>query len=205
MEAENQKLPSQAPIDDFSKVVAESKAALIAETNAQVASSRGRGRPPGSKNVKGRENETDSEAKTSNESSETDKNAPPIDLKPLIKDVTKIPFSVSALKFKMPELELDDKETETPTYYLNRVLNFYLPEMEKKDPRAFAFTAWIISMIALGVKKFMLAKELKKRKIIDVENLNAQTPPQENPISPAPPSPPSEGTGAGAFFKGRLT
>lgn len=162
METNTVETSSQSQVESFSAVVAQSQAALAAETKEQI--SRGRGRPPGSKNVKGRENdnpETNPQKINQNEEVHAS-NLPPIDLKPVLKDFTKIPFSIAAIKFKNSDLEIDEKDAETPAFYLDRLLNLYMPDLEKKDPKGFTFAAWLASMAIVAIKKFMIGIEKKK-------------------------------------------
>lgn len=205
MEIEQIETKTEIEAESFQKIVEDSKADLAAEAEAQI--KRGRGRPPGSKNKKGVEPET--QTKTQAKKVEVDvlpDGRPPVDLKPLLKDGTKIPFKVAAIKYDEPELEVDDKDVETPTYYLDRLLNFHLPGLEKKDPKTFAMWLFAISMLILGIKKFVVATEKRKQ--------NQQSPNESrhegqevihasHSPAPAASNSPLPGRGASEFFRGR--
>lgn len=204
---------NQPSVESFDKIVNESTASLNAETSAQIR--RGRGRPKGSPNVKGR----DAVNSTVNTSTSADNGTPTLeagqaqaalpalDLQPILKDVTKLPFSVAAIKYKMPELEISDIEAETPTFYLNRVLNYYMPDIERKNPKAFAISAWVLSLVLVGIKKVVAIVELKKNNLITV---NQSAAPNEQPSDvsfgqPATvPFKATHGTDASALFGGRI-
>lgn len=147
--------------ESFNAIVQSSKVAL-AEEEAKAQAKRPRGRPPGSKNTKGRENEIPDE-NPQKMNDDIPSHLPPIDLKPLAKDFTKIPFSLAAMKFKTPEIDLDDKEVETPAFYLDRLINLHLPDLEKKDPKKFTLAIWLLSIAVVGIKKFILTIDKKKK------------------------------------------
>lgn len=200
METNTVETAPQSQAESFSAVVMQSQAALAEEATSQI--SRGRGRPPGSKNVKGRENENPESNPEINPQKINDNHAsnlPPIDLKPVLKDFTKIPFSVAAIKFKNPALEIDEKDAETPAFYLDRLLNLYLPDLEKKDPKGFTFAAWLASMAIVAIKKIMIGLEKKKtvqapQALQDGQN-NNPVPEYEAPLINLPP-----GRNASEFF-----
>lgn len=203
---------TQTTVESFDKIVSESTARLNTETFAQV--KRGRGRPKGSPNVKGRDpinTSTTAQNSAENptptlEAGQAQTALPALDLQPILKDVTKLPFSVAAIKFRMPELEISDNEAETPTFYLNRVLNYYMPEIERRNPKAFAVSAWVLSLVLVGIKKVVAIVELKKNNLKTVNQSAAQNeqpsdvsfdPPASVPFKATP------GTDASAIFGGK--
>lgn len=183
---DNQQTNPQPVAESFSAIVESSKSDLAAEAAAQF--KRSRGRPPGSKNTKGRENEIPEEnpQKINND---IPSNLPPIDLKPFAKDITKIPFSLAAFKFNTPEIDLDDNEVETPAFYLDRLINLHLPDLEKKDPKKFTLAIWLLSMAVVGIKKIIIAID-KKKKIKTPTAAPVQTTaenqPQKNEVTELP-------------------
>ena len=203
---ENQPSP-----ESFDKIINESTARLNVETSAQV--KRGRGRPKGSPNVKGRDpiNSTvnaapgDENATPTLEAGQAQTALPALDLQPILKDVTKLPFSVAAIKYKMPELEISDSEAETPTFYLNRVLNYYMPDIERRNPKAFAVSAWVLSLVLVGIKKIVAVVELKKNNLPTVNQSPTQS--ENSDVSFDPPAPvpfkATTGTDASVLFGGR--
>lgn len=197
--------PEAPAAESFNKIIQESKANLAAETTAQV--KRGRGRPKGSPNVKGREAEVPQGEPTPESVQLPPGNRPPIDLKPVLKDATKIPFSVASIRYREPALEITDEDAETPTYYLDRLLNMHLPELEKKDPKAFAFWAWIASMALVAIKKIVLALEKKKKQNHVARTQEQTTDAPQEPQAPASSSPPtatSDDRDAGNIFGGKF-
>lgn len=200
METENSETSS------FQQIIDESKAELAAESDKQI--SRGRGRPPGAKNKKGRENDPETSQNSSSkvEVEVLPEGRPPVDLKPVLKDATKIPFQVAAIKYNNPGLDVDDKDVETPTFYLDRLLNFHLPDLEKKDPKVFAFWIFIASMLVLGIKKLVVALEKKKVNSINdpkPQQEGSQGMPQHAPAPNVPSSSPLPGRPASDFFGAR--
>lgn len=202
---------TQPSVESFDKIVNESTASLNAETSAQIR--RGRGRPKGSPNVKGRDpvnstvnTSTNAENVTPTlEAGQAQAALPALDLQPILKDVTKLPFSVAAIKYKMPELEISDAEAETPTFYLNRVLNYYMPDIERKNPKAFAISAWVLSLVLVGIKKVVAIVELKKNNLITVNQSGAQSE-QKSDLDQFVPVPvrATTGTDASSLFGGRI-
>lgn len=209
---QNENQTDQPAVESFDKVIAESTASLNAETSAQV--KRGRGRPKGSPNIKGREPinsnlnaHSGAENVTPTLEAGQAQSLPALDLKPILKDATKLPFSVAAIKFKMPELEITDVEAETPSFYLDRVLNLYMPDIERRNPKAFALSAWVLSLVLVGIKKVVAIVELKKNNLITV-NSSAAHSEQKGDVSfdqPAPgPVQATHGTDASSFFGSRF-
>lgn len=194
--------------ESFTQIIEQSKASLSAETQSQ--GKRGRGRPKGSPNVKGREPIKDSNSNVSKEANDENPTLsagraevlPPLDLQPVLKDATKLPFAIAAIKYRMPELEISDEEAATPTFYLNKVLNYYMPDLEQRNPKAFAMSAWVVSLILIGIKKVVAVIENKKNNLKTVnqsaapngENSNDSN----NQLVPVP-AQATQGPGTGSF------
>ncbi|MFN3453517.1 MAG: hypothetical protein ACK41T_01055 [Pseudobdellovibrio sp.] len=193
---------NQTSVESFDKIINESKDSLAAESAAQI--KRGRGRPSGAKNVKGRESEKKENIEDVPKLEPgVNPTLPPLDLKPVLKDATKLPFSVAALKFKNPELEITDIEAETPAFYLNRVLNNYMPELERQNPKLFAVYAWFISIILLGLKKAVVFVENKKNNLKTVQSsANPNQADDSEPLAPVPVQA-THSTAASTFFNSK--
>lgn len=204
---------TQPTAESFDKIVSQSTASLNAETSAQL--KRGRGRPKGSPNVKGRDHVSSTVNTSTNaenvtptlEPGQAQAALPALDLQPILKDVTKLPFSIAAIKYKMPDLEITDVEAETPTFYLNRVLNYYMPDIERRNPKAFAVSAWILSLVLVGIKKVVAIVELKKNNLITVNQSSAPKE-QSSDVSfdqrATVPVLATHGTDASSLFGGRI-
>ncbi len=194
---------AQPSVESFKNIINESKDALKAEAEAQV--KRGRGRPPGAKNTKGRESEAViPEVMPSAAAGASD--LPPIDLKPILKDATKVPFTIAAIKFKNKDIEITDAESETPTFYLNRLLNFHLPELERQDPKKFTLYALMTSFFILFIKKFVVVLE-KKKETIEHTHADSQRPDEATHQDTAPKAGPLtevRATSAVNFFSGKF-
>lgn len=194
---------NQTSVESFDKIINESKIQLQNETSQQV--KRGRGRPKGSPNTKGRENEPLNPSNSAHNETPTLEAGqaqvlPSLDLQPVLKDVTKLPFTIASIKYKMPELEITDVEADTPTFYLNKVLNNYMPELERKNPKAFAFYAWLISIALLGIKKMIAAVENKKNNLTTVKPApNNNSDASNDQLAPVPVQA-THGTDASSFF-----
>ena len=173
----------------FEKIADQSRAALSAETATQVKNKGGR--PLGSKNKKGRENETPAQTAPPVQNTEPQitlpqgnyhaEVLPQIDLEPLAKDAVKIPFSVWAFKTGEPALELTDDEGKTASFYLNRVINLHFPELQQKDAKTFSLYALVLSVFSLFVKKSLLSMAIGREKRARVQaELAAQAKASQN-------------------------
>lgn len=186
--------------ESFDKIVSESKASLQSEAMAQVKNKGGR--PPGSKNKKGRENEVPSQ-NTSPNAEPGQGSLPPgsvplshgevmpmVDLEPLAKDAIKIPFSFWAMRTQEPALELTEEEGKTASFYLSRVVNLYFPEIQQKDPKTFSVYALLASLFSLFVKKSLLSMGIRKEKI---KKMHAEAEANVKAAQAAGPSSPNSG------------
>lgn len=200
---------NQAAPESFDKIIEQSKASLAEST---ALPKRGRGRPKGSPNVKGREPvnsnlnaHSGAENVTPTLEAGQAQSLPALDLKPILKDATKLPFSVAAIKFKMPDLEITDVEAETPAFYLDRVVNLYMPDIERRNPKAFALSAWFLSLFLVGIKKIVAIVEAKKNNLVTVNQSAAhhEQPSDVRFDQPAPVTlPATQVTDAGSIFGG---
>lgn len=191
---------------DFNKIADQSREKLQNEAAAQVKNKGGR--PPGSKNKKGRENEPQIQRPASGEPSLSPgagplhhgEIMPHVDLEPLTKDAIKVPFSLWAFKEKEPRLELTDEESKTASFYLNRVVNLHFPEIQQKDAKTFSLYALALSVFSLLIKKSIQGLAFKREKMARAQAQaqaaaeahqarpqSGPTPmPQTSPPSPAP-------------------
>lgn len=181
METEKNNQSEGAP-ESFDKIVQQS-ATELAQAQEKIET---RGRKKGSKNKKGRENEP------GNGSNKVDvevlpNGRPPVDIKPAIKQATKVPFSIAAIKFDQDELEATDKDVETPAFYLNEFFNHTLPDIEKQDPKKFAILLFFITFGVLIINKILVGIQKKKQNSINqpLEREGDQTG-NPGPRAPAP-------------------
>lgn len=171
----------ELPASNFESIVASSKEKIAQEAAEQV--KRGRGRPPGStKKPPGDEKSAGPQSskpggeKTSREGAASVRNLTE-EMKPILKETVKVPFSMAAAHFQEPDFEIADKEAETSSFYLAKYIQLSMPDLENQDPKFFNLAAFILSMILLGLKKLPLFVKLKKSK----------NPPPEEPHTSAPP------------------
>lgn len=157
----------------FEQIAKESEAALKAEAAAQI--KRPVGRPPGVKKIKpdGAQDATEAtgEAPQTHVSDDDKKAALEFskELKPLIGDLIKAPFSVSAAYLSTPELEASDDEVKTPAHYLSKYLNYIFPDLHAKGPKEFSLYAFLISSGILIFKKLILYAKKPKIKLVQPE------------------------------------
>ena len=184
METENQK-PTDLPAgsaqetQSFDEIVKGSEATIAEQAAAQEAK-RGRGRPrknpaPDEK-LAGPQSSTAGEPKTSKESAASMRNLTE-EMKPVLKDTVKVPFSLASAHFQEPDFEITDKEAETPSYYLGQFIRQSLPGLEKHDPKVFNFVAFLFSFFLLVLKK--LPVFVKRKKAAAAEEFFAENPPAE--------------------------
>lgn len=186
METESQKPTPESvpelPTSSFESIVESSKQKIAQEAEEQV--KRGRGRPPGStkeamedrKKTAGPQSSKPGGEKASREGAASMRNLTE-EMKPILKETVKVPFSMAAVHFQEPAFEIADKEAETSSFYLAKYIQSAMPDLENKDPKFFNLAAFILSVVLLGLKKLPLLVKLKK----------SQNPPPENHQTSASP------------------
>lgn len=163
MEQTTETLPQGAKTSDLDKVIAESTAKL---EEAQ-APKRGRGRPMGwRKNPQNANPSGQVPPGTQGGSAVYEGQVVKInEIEPLASEIVKAPFDLIGWKSGV-DLTPTDAESATPSKYLSKLIECYLPDLESKDPKVFAWVAFAISYALLGVKKLrvFLSKKPKDGK-----------------------------------------
>lgn len=164
----------------FESVVESSKEKLAQETAEQV--KRGRGRPPGTgKNQKASAEENPKPGPGAQEQKENPSAAIRTlthDLKPVLAESIKVPFSLASAHFEEPQIEATDKEAAAPAQYLSNYLREVFPDLEKASAKTFNLLGFAISFGILILRKLpLVAKKQKERVIKAKEN------PVENPLN----------------------
>lgn len=198
MEIENNpensdKLPTGQPATPFEQIVADSKNKIAAEAQAQI--KRGRGRPKGS-TKKGSEGSSVNPEKPTGDSESASARDITNEIRPLLKDAIKTPFSLAGDHFKNPDIEISDTEAETPSFYLSKWLQLAMPELEGQNAKTFNLYAFGLSMFLLLLKKIpkmrskgpaidVTAERMKSEPTTRTEPRESQEPPQasQNPNS----------------------
>lgn len=144
METENlpQGAAPVAELKDLDKVIQESKATLADVT----APKRPRGRP--------RKETTTSENNSAEikASAVTPEIISPNEIEPLATELVKLPFDVVGIKTNIDVTPSDD-EARVPSYYLAKLINAYLPDLDIQDPKSFSLIGFLISFALLSVRK----------------------------------------------------
>lgn len=185
-----------APLS-FDQVIEESKASIAEQAQAQT--KRPRGRPFGTT----KKDKAPESPSMENPSAENGPASVPVpnDLKPLIKEAVKTPFSLFAHKFDEEKIELTEKEAETPAIYLSKYLSLIMPDLESKGPKEFNLIAFLISFCMLALKKLPHLRKKISKNPAPAKQDDIQTSKPAHPEGDVPPDetfPPR--VGAGNYF-----
>lgn len=148
--AENQEVKT-ATID-LDRAIATS-AAEISDSQTAKKSKRGRGRPPthGRYSQKPSGEDAPPVAPAAAGADPIAPAGPTVEMKPVFRQLMKMPFDIAAAKYHCPELALTDDEVNDPTELAQAMMDAYAPQLMASDPKrvlAFAF-AFSVGMLAL--------------------------------------------------------
>lgn len=84
------------------------------------------------------------------------------EIEPLANEICKAPFDFIGWKAGV-DLTPTDDESKAPAKYLAKLINAYIPDLESKDPKIFAWAAFGISYFLMGIKKVRKLLEHKRK------------------------------------------
>lgn len=125
------------------KVVDESRSRIHAEQNPTQTVKRGRGRP----------RKIAPEATGPSVGQSPQAKAPEIDVTPILRQLVQFPFNIAAVRTRCDALAVTDDEATSPAVAANQLLNIYLPDIEKANPKTAALYVFLISFGMLTVQK----------------------------------------------------
>jgi hypothetical protein len=111
------------------------------------------------------------------------------EIEPLATEIVKAPFDFAGWKAGI-DITPTEEEAKAPARYLSKLIECYLPDLESKDPKIFAWVAFAISYALLGVKKLRIilankpkAKNETQKTVVNDKGETVVTP--REPILPA--------------------
>jgi hypothetical protein len=117
--------------------------------------------------------------------------APEVDIKPILKTALQVPFSIWATKTNVKELELSDEEAEGPAQCANQLVNLYMPDLQKQDPKKVLAWSFALSMGMIVAQKMQILATKKEQMAVQNSQSTIKQAPHNSPVSPVA-GPPAE-------------
>nr|BFD59661.1 hypothetical protein CKG001_17680 [Bdellovibrio sp. CKG001] len=203
MQTENQTTPvlEKPPGQpDLAQVIAESTAKL----EEQAAPKRGRGRPVGWRKNPGAEPKANEKPPGQGPAASRKVEGDLVkinEIEPLSAEICKAPFDFIGWKAGV-DITPTDEETKAPARYLSKLIDAYIPDLESKDPKIFAWAAFGISYLLLAIKKFRVLFAQKKKASDETSTVVVENDKGEMVVKEQEPlNLPAETIHAGQFFR----
>lgn len=162
----NHQAPPAPEKEPFKKVIEESKTAIV-EVQAEKAFKRSRGRPRKERPKAEGEQAPAAETKGS------------MDVSEFIKGPLIFASSIPAVKYKIPELQLNADEAKACAESLNNLLNVFVPDVAKMDPKTAAVIGTCVTFGSVFAQKYMIyAEKTKAQDDIKADEQKDEAPPK---------------------------